>query len=314
MPFISLLPNRFGQAAEAPSLVDAAVVNHQFGNQFVMTPRNMGLSSLTSLRVLQRLAFLPGVLCCTGNISTMSRNLSTPKGYNPCGLGPTATLRDRWKDFSMSTDPAGPPQQPSRPAPDAAPVGNPNGFGIAGFVIALCGIVTCGLGFPVGLIVSLIGLRRKPKGLAIAGTLIGAVGTTVAVIGLVLYILLGVLYFKLAAESAQHAKEAGQLVQTDDSISRARSRVDEFRTANERVPDQAEGGRLIRDLKDGWGNALRYGMLENGYEIRSAGRDGQFGTDDDRTMKGNATSAEPAGFDGENAAFIDTDLSNDAPH
>ena len=62
-----------------------------------------------------------------------------------------------------------------------------NGLGITGFVCALVGIVT-GIFLIPGLICSLIALRRPPRGLAIAGTVISVMG--IALFGLLVAILL----------------------------------------------------------------------------------------------------------------------------
>src|SRR5437773_6109506 len=52
-----------------------------------------------------------------------------------------------------------------------------NGLGVAGFVTSLIGVVTCGFLSPIGLLFSLVGLTRRPRGLAIAGTVLGALGS-----------------------------------------------------------------------------------------------------------------------------------------
>ena len=65
--------------------------------------------------------------------------------------------------------------------------GGTNGLGIAGFVCALVGIFT-GIFLIPGLILSLIALRKPPRGLAIAGTVVSVVG--IAFFGLLLAILL----------------------------------------------------------------------------------------------------------------------------
>ncbi len=74
-----------------------------------------------------------------------------------------------------------------------------NGMGTAGFVLSLIGWVTCGVLCPVGLLFSLVGLNREPRGLAIAGTVIGGIGTLL-VVGACLLFALGILG---AAVSAQ---------------------------------------------------------------------------------------------------------------
>ena len=48
----------------------------------------------------------------------------------------------------------------------------PNKVGFAGFIISLVSIFGCGLLSVVGVIVSLVGLKNKPRGLAIAGVFI----------------------------------------------------------------------------------------------------------------------------------------------
>ena len=50
-----------------------------------------------------------------------------------------------------------------------------NGLGIAGFVLSLLGLVSCGLLAPVGVVLSLFALRREPRGFAVAGLVIGLV-------------------------------------------------------------------------------------------------------------------------------------------
>ena len=52
-----------------------------------------------------------------------------------------------------------------------------NGMGISGFIVSLVGLLTCGFLCPLGLLLSFLGLFKPPRGLAIAGTVIGAVGS-----------------------------------------------------------------------------------------------------------------------------------------
>lgn len=52
-----------------------------------------------------------------------------------------------------------------------------NGFGTAGFVLSLVAIATCGILSPIGLILSIIGLFKQPRGMAAAGTVLGTLGS-----------------------------------------------------------------------------------------------------------------------------------------
>lgn len=87
-----------------------------------------------------------------------------------------------------------------------------NGFGIAGFVLSLVGLIleticcfvfapislVVGLLCIVGLIVSIVGLRKEPRGMAIAGLILGIIGLLVYVVA-ILAVVFGVAVFAAAA-------------------------------------------------------------------------------------------------------------------
>lgn len=52
-----------------------------------------------------------------------------------------------------------------------------NGLGTAGFVVSLIGFLTCGFISPLGLLFSIIGLFKRPRGLAAAGVVLGTIGS-----------------------------------------------------------------------------------------------------------------------------------------
>src|SRR5688572_12689736 len=62
--------------------------------------------------------------------------------------------------------------------PDPAPS---NGMGMAGFIVSLIGLLTCGLLAPIGLLLSLLGLLKRPRGFALAGLIISVIGTVLLV-------------------------------------------------------------------------------------------------------------------------------------
>src|SRR5215218_10075365 len=64
-----------------------------------------------------------------------------------------------------------------------------NGLGTAGFIVSIIGLFACGTLGPVGLTLSAFGMRKEPRGLAIAGLVIGIVGTLelLALIGFVIF-------------------------------------------------------------------------------------------------------------------------------
>ena len=87
---------------------------------------------------------------------------------------------------------SGPPQMPGTAyAPQPAQLGPP-GVGIAGFVMVLVGLFVPLVGL-VGFILSWVGYAQakregRPQGLALAGTIIGAVATILGVLFIILII------------------------------------------------------------------------------------------------------------------------------
>ncbi|HMN40185.1 MAG TPA: hypothetical protein PKE29_05020 [Phycisphaerales bacterium] len=53
-----------------------------------------------------------------------------------------------------------------------------NGLGTAGFIVSLVGLMgTCGVLSPLGMVFSFIALFKRPRGLAIAGFILGLIGS-----------------------------------------------------------------------------------------------------------------------------------------
>ena len=146
-----------------------------------------------------------------------------------------------------------------------------NAIGVAGFVVSLVGIISCGALSPIGLILSLVGLRKEPKGLAVAGTIIGGVGIVLigVLVGLVIVLIPKghVVATELVVVTAVHAIEA---------------RAEE----TGELPSVDEGKELIAEHTDAWSNALRYEPSGDEFTIRSAGPDGAFDTGDDIVSSG----------------------------
>jgi hypothetical protein len=145
------------------------------------------------------------------------------------------------------------------PAPEAPPRPSGNGMGVAGFVISLVGLVPCGLLCPLGLIFSLVGLGRQPKGLAIAGTVIGALGSLM---------LVGMVTF------------GWPFMKTGFRFVSATQAIQNYADTHGEFPDEDEAADILKE-GDGWDRPFRYRLTETGYEIISAGPDGVFDTDDD---------------------------------
>ena len=144
-----------------------------------------------------------------------------------------------------------------------------NVMGLTGFIVSLVGLIlTCGILCPVGLILSLIGIFRQPRGFAVAGTVIGAGGSLVAVffgLGLAIAILFGTNMIKSIQVMTEAAEE-----------------VEAYQEEKGSLPDDVTGQGLMKNEQDAWGTEIRYRRVsEDKFEIRSAGMDGEFGTGDD---------------------------------
>ena len=163
-----------------------------------------------------------------------------------------------------------------------------NGLGVAGFIISLLGFLTCGVLSPVGLLLSLTGLMRRPRGFAIAGTVLGLIGT--ALIGG--FVAMTVL---AAKEASLAVERASQEATTRAAIAAAEADVQQKIAESGELPEGIEGNKVVVRRSDAWGGALRYDRGDNAFTVRSAGADGRFDTADDFTsMSGGMGEAAPA--------------------
>lgn len=175
------------------------------------------------------------------------------------------------------------PQQPQRPNPppfqpyghgqQQHAVGLPcpppsprptNALGIAGLTTSIIGIFTCGTFSPIGLMLSLCGLFKAPRGNAIAGSIVGAIGSGVF-LAMFCYGFYGGFMTAMSLENAA-------------------TKIEGYHSDMGELPDDSVGSTILQCEKDAWNNDLRYSRTWNGFEVRSAGVDGVFDTLDDHTV------------------------------
>jgi hypothetical protein len=170
--------------------------------------------------------------------------------------------RERWKTKprpSTIADMEPAYQEPAKPSG--------NGMGVAGFIVSLVGLILCaGIICPLGLVFSLIGLGREPRGLAIAGTILGGLGTLVF-LGLVA-VFLGV-------------GEMKETMVTGVRFAMVQVEIEQYHKEHGEFPDADDGNEMIADELDGWDRPIRYSRTGTGYQLQSAGPDGEFDTADD---------------------------------
>ena len=148
-----------------------------------------------------------------------------------------------------------------------------NTLGLVGFICSLVGLVFC-IAAPVGLVLSLMGLRREPKGLAIAGTIIGGL-TTLSYLAILAF------YGAVIAACIGIGVAAQPELQTRQTLNDARSKLEQFQGEDGTIPGQAEGDGILQGLNDYWKRPLRYEPQGKNFVLRSAGPDGKFDTSDD---------------------------------
>ncbi len=167
--------------------------------------------------------------------------------------------------------------QPQQPASGS------NGLGIAGFVMSLLGLLTScctcfvpwlGLLSLVGLILSFIAVFRKPRGMAIAGIILGALALIVVLIGII---------FSAMASGVGGAYQFIKGVATGAAIADHRTRTGSYPADLSVIQGQLPPEMMT----DNWGNQFVYEVSSDGskFTIRSMGEDGIDGTTDDVFFK-----------------------------
>jgi hypothetical protein len=149
-----------------------------------------------------------------------------------------------------------------------------NPLGLVGFITSLVGIVTCGFVAPLGLVLSLIGLYKKPRGLALAGTIISLVGSA-------FLIMLGIGIVMSMLGIGKAAKSMSQTLTTQDTARKASAVIVASQTTTGKLPADDAGDKLIHSFTDAWQTPLHYKNRGETFEIISAGEDKQFDTQDD---------------------------------
>ncbi|WP_432797188.1 hypothetical protein [Poriferisphaera sp. WC338] len=156
-----------------------------------------------------------------------------------------------------------------------------NSLGTVGFVLSLLGWVIGGLLCPIGFIISLIALKGNPKGLAVAGAIIGGIGSLLGLLVVVVFggFILAILGLGAAAVALSDTIE----------ITRANMTITDVYEETGALPDAAAGAMILTesglDLSE-----YKYEVTgQSTYTITDAGFDGNFGTEDDFVRDYDAT-------------------------
>lgn len=145
-----------------------------------------------------------------------------------------------------------------------------NTLGLIGFIVSLVGLILCGIPSLIGLILSAIGLKKEPRGLAIAGVIIG-------LLGLVLLAVTSVTVYR----SYISVTQGFTLIFAEAQLEQAAVEIGLAWEEKERIPTQEEGDEMLSGRNDMMNNSLVYQTDGTSFSIRSAGADGILETEDD---------------------------------
>jgi hypothetical protein len=167
--------------------------------------------------------------------------------------------------------------------------GRHNTLGIAGFAFSLLGVLTCGLLGPVGLLLSLLALVKRPRGLATAGVVIGLLATVwLGLMGAV--VVAGMRGLEPVVE--RFTGEFEQMQATIDAVSQASHDVARHRQQHGDWPDDKAGQGIASRYHDAYGTPLQYTRVGELVLIISAGPDRQFATPDDVSLDPQTVSSD----------------------
>ena len=161
-----------------------------------------------------------------------------------------------------------------------------NWWGFNGLLLSLAAFFTAGALSPIALLVNMVGLRRKPRKMAVAGTLFSLAGC-----GLMVALVVGGISHQAQLEKLAKARIYQQQYQQnaaecDALIEQAFEEFDEYRIANDgQLPKWVEGNMLMIKYVDPWGKQLSFDAKKGFALIRSAGPDGEYDTGDDLTKR-----------------------------
>lgn len=151
-----------------------------------------------------------------------------------------------------------------------------NGIGLAGFVVSLVALLTAGCLSPVGLVLSFIGLFKRPRGFAVAGVIISMVSMfggalLLGTVGLAVFVAAIAIGLTNVWTLVEVVQLHGQVVDYHESAGRLPDALDELQ------------GLTSSDLTDRWGTRYFYVVTDGaqGYVIHSAGPDTIINTGDD---------------------------------
>ncbi len=143
---------------------------------------------------------------------------------------------------------------------------------------------------PITFLISLMGLRKKPRGMAIAGTGLSLVGMAVMAA-----VVISAVHHAKHKEFKRHMARQNRVIakQVEEGhaiLAYAASEFEQFRDDHDgQLPADLDGNALALKHLDPWENEIMYEIDSKSAGLRSAGPDGEFFSRDDLTYRINGT-------------------------
>lgn len=155
-----------------------------------------------------------------------------------------------------------------------------NTLGLAGFIVSLVGWVTCGLLCPVGTLLCLFAMKRRPRGFAVAGLIVGGIGSALLLLFVLAFFVLPLVGLTLPA--VEHARQTGNILMAEVMIEDIYDDTGALPSDDQMAQELSQRGRTSDDI--------RYEKLsETTYKLTVPGLDQQFGTSDDDHRDGDVS-------------------------
>lgn len=161
-----------------------------------------------------------------------------------------------------------------------------NWWAFFGFPFSILSLFTVGILSPIALVMNLIALRKGPRRLATAGTVISLVGvgllTTVALVASSA----GVRAHRQRQAAEWNREVQKQTVRTEGMLDQVAGEFEDWRNKNSgELPGWVDANMVALGYQDPWGQGLRFDAEGDHAILRSAGPDSQFDTGDDVTRR-----------------------------
>ena len=164
-------------------------------------------------------------------------------------------------------------------------------MGLAGFIVSIASLFLCGIPAIIGIILSIIGLGKNPKGFAVAGLLIGF-------IAMLELVALGAVFYG-AFTVVETVKKGVENIGTQVQLSAEANEIAlEWQDSGE-LPNEEDGQAAVAGTTDMYGNQIIYETDGTSFTLRSRGLDGELNTDDDITVGPFSDPEEALSFDPE---------------